>query len=390
MKIAVVHDYFTQLGGAEKVAEELMRLFPEADLHSTVALPDRMPRSLLGTPVSTSWMQKLPRMRQCYRLYFPLYPLAVSSLDLSRYDLVISSSSGYAKGVRASREAIHVCYCHSPMRWAWSFDTYAARENLSAIPRLVLPSMARLLRKWDEHAARQPDHFIANSKAVAARIRRSYGRSAEVIHPPIDIDRFHLAPTQDDYYLVLARLISYKRIDLAVQACTRLGRSLVVIGDGPDRKRLMSMAGPTVRFLGRLPDAQVAHYAARCQALLFPGEEDFGMAPLEVAAAGRPTIAFRAGGAIETIIEGRTGLFFDEGTPEALCDAVEEFEKSSWSALEARHRAQDFSIPVFQSRMTAFLSHIGVSLLESSVSVIAPVTSAYATTPGSSPQRVPA
>jgi glycosyltransferase involved in cell wall biosynthesis len=257
MQIAVVHDYFTQMGGAERVAEELARMLPKASLHTTVALPDLMPPGLVGRQVETSWMQNLPRMKQYYRLYFILYPLAVRSLDLSHYDLVISSSSGYAKGVRTNRDAIHVCYCHTPMRWAWNFDSYSARETMGIAKRLLLPPMIRALRKWDEGASRYPDHFVANSKTVAARIKLAYGRTAEVIHPPIDINRFQPSPEQEDYYLVLSRLISYKRIDLAIEACSLLGRRLLVIGDGPDLNRLVAKAGPTVKFLSRLSDNEV-------------------------------------------------------------------------------------------------------------------------------------
>jgi glycosyltransferase involved in cell wall biosynthesis len=367
MKIAVVHDYFTQLGGAEKVAEELMRMLPGAALHSTVALPDRMPPSLVSVPIETSWMQKLPRMRQYYRLYFLLYPLAVSSLDLSRYDLVLSSSSGYVKGVRTNRDAIHVCYCHTPMRWAWSFENYSAREEMGAVKRLLLPHLIGGLRRWDEGASRQPDHFIANSQTVAGRIRRAYGRFAEVIHPPIDLERFHPSPGQDDYYIVLARLVSYKRIDLAVRACTLLGRRLMVIGDGPDRARLMANAGPTVSFLGRLSDAEVAYHAARCRALIFPGEEDFGMAPLEVAAAGRPTIAYRAGGSVETIVEGVTGIFFDRQEPEDLADAIARFERTDWSPSALRLHAENFGSDIFQARFRAFLAKVGAPVPEAAV-----------------------
>jgi glycosyltransferase involved in cell wall biosynthesis len=367
MKIAVVHDYFTQLGGAEKVAEELMRMLPSARLHSTVALPDRMPPGLVDVPVETSWMQKLPGMRRYYRLYFLLYPLAVPSLDLSPYDLVLSSSSGYAKGVRTNRDAIHVCYCHTPMRWAWSFESYSAREKMGAARRLLLPHLVRGLRQWDESASRQPDHFIANSHTVAARIRRVYGRFAEVIHPPIDLERFRESSEQDDYYIVLARLISYKRIDLAVQACTQLGRRLLVIGDGPDRARLMANAGPTISFLGRLSDAEVEHYAARCRALIFPGDEDFGMAPLEIAAAGRPTIAYRAGGALETIVDGVTGIFFDRQDPEDLAAAITRFERIDWSPATLRHHAVGFGSDVFQARFRAFLAKVGAPIPEPAV-----------------------
>ncbi len=358
MRIAVVHDYFTQLGGAEKVAEEIMRMLPQATLHSTVALPHCMPPSLSDIPITTSWMQHLPGVQDYYRLYFLLYPLAVRSLDFSQYDLVISSSSGYVKGVRTNRDALHVCYCHTPMRWVWGFDDYSERESFSAAHRVVLRGLIRGLREWDIGASRQPDHFIANSRAVAARIVRAYGRRAEVIHPPIDLSRFSPSHEHGDYYLVLSRLVSYKRIDLAVAACNLLKRKLMIIGDGPDRERLSALAGPTVTFLGRLPDREVQYYAARCRALIFPGEEDFGMAPLEIAAAGRPSIAYRAGGAMETIVEGITGLFFDRQEPENVASAIERLEKLKWSQQLLRNHARGFSVEVFQSRMRTFLSKI--------------------------------
>jgi glycosyltransferase involved in cell wall biosynthesis len=367
MKIAVVHDYFTQLGGAEKVAEELVRMLPSADLHATVALPECMPPELRGVPVNTSWMQNLPGMRRYYRVYFLLYPLALPSLDLSGYDLVLSSSSGYAKGVRTNRDAIHVCYCHTPMRWAWSFENYSAREDMGVAKRLLLPHLVRGLRQWDVGASRQPDHFIANSKTVAARILHAYGRIAEVIHPPIDVERFRPTQEQEDYYIVLARLVSYKRIDLAVQACNLLGRRLLVIGDGPDRARLMTNAGPTISFLGLLSNASVEHYAARCRALIFPGEEDFGMAPLEIAAAGRPTIAYRAGGAVETIIDGVTGIFFDRQEPKDLAEAIALFERIEWNPAILRRHAEDFSTNVFQARFRFFLAKVGAPIPETAV-----------------------
>ncbi len=362
MKVAVVHDYFTQLGGAEKVAEELVRMVPESDLYATVALPSRMPESLRKLPVHTSWMQKLPGLEKYYRLYFLLYPLAVSALDLRGYDLVLSSSSGYAKGVRTSMDAVHVCYCHTPMRWVWNFDGYSSRESFGAGQRALLPTLINALRRWDESASRQPDHFVANSQVVAERIRRVYDRSAEVIHPPIDIRRFQPSREREDYYVVLARLVPYKRIDLAVQACTRLGRKLIVIGHGPDRESLEAMAGPTIHFAGRASDRDVERYVSRCRALLFPGEEDFGMAPVEVAAAGRPTIAYRAGGALETIVDGRTGLFFNEQTPESLMASIEEFERREWPSATLRRHAENFSVEVFQSRFDAFLTKIGAPL----------------------------
>ena len=362
MKIAVVHDYFTQLGGAEKVAEELYNMFPSADLLATVALKDKMPESLQDVHVITSWMQHLPQMRKFYRLYFPLYPFGVSGLDLSQYELIISSSSGYAKGVRVASDAIHVCYCHTPMRWVWSFDSYSSREKFGHGIKALLPSLIGGLRTWDEAASRQPDHFVANSRTIASRILRVYGRYAEVIAPPIDINRFSVGESQEEYYIVLARLVPYKRIDLAIDACTRLGRRLIVIGSGTAKESLTRTAGPTIKFLGRISEADVVTYVTGCRALIFPGEEDFGMAPVEVAAAGRPTIAFGQGGALETIVEDVTGVFFREQTVESVMDAILRFEKQGWTPSVIREHAESFSTQAFQRKFRAFLQRVGVDV----------------------------
>jgi glycosyltransferase involved in cell wall biosynthesis len=359
MKIAVVHDYFTQMGGAEKVAAEMYAMLDEASLFTTVALPQCMPPLVQNIPVHTSWMQKLPLIEKYYRLYFMLYPMGVSSLDLSGYDLVLSSSSGYAKGVQTDRDAMHVCYCHTPTRWVWNYDNYSKRESFSSLQRTVLSQLIKVLKHWDKDAARQPDHFVANSQVVADRIKAAYGRSAEVIHPPIDIDRFRASDEQEDYYVVLSRLVPYKRIDLAVKACTQLGKKLLVIGDGTNRRELERLAGSTIKFLGRASDETVEYHVSRCKALLFPGEEDFGMAPLEVASAGRPTIAYRAGGAQETVVENVTGLFFDQQTSASLEDAILRFERQDWSPVELRRHSENFRVEVFQEKFSSFLNRIG-------------------------------
>jgi glycosyltransferase involved in cell wall biosynthesis len=361
MRIAVVHDYFTQLGGAEKVAEELFCMLPNPSLFATVALAECMPHRLKNVTVKTSWMQSLPKIQKYYRSYFLLYPFAIASMNLSQYDLVLSSSSSYAKGVKTSRDALHVCYCHTPMRWVWNYDDYSRRDSFGDVQRFLLPMLMHGLKQWDEEASRQPDHFVANSRTVAERIRRAYNRSAEVIHPPINVDRFRPSSEREDYYVTLARLVSYKRIDLAVQTCTERGKKLLVIGDGPDRGRLEKLAGPSVTFLGRASDRDVEYYVSRCRALIFPGEEDFGMAPLEVAAAGKPTIAYRAGGALETIKEGITGAFFNRQTTDDLADAIERLEKGEWHPRILRKHSEEFSVPVFRDRFHSFLTRIGAA-----------------------------
>lgn len=357
-RIALVHDYFIQMGGAERVAEAFHQIFPAAPLYTTVALPHRLPSGLRNAKLHTSFMQRMPAIESNFRQYFLLYPWAVESLDLSAYELILSSSSGYGKGVHRGKDAIHVCYCHTPMRWVWRYDDYAAREGFGAFSRVALPAMLSGLRWWDRRASRQPDYYIANSTFVAERIRLVYQREAVVIPPPIDVDRFQPSTESEDYFLVLSRLVPYKRIDLAVQACTRMNKELIVIGDGPDRGRLEAMAGKTIRFLGRQPDAVVNHYASRCRALLFPGEEDFGMVPLEINAAGRPVIAYRAGGALETVVEGVTGLFFHQPTSDSLANAIETFELCQWTPYRLRDHAEKYSYPIFANRILAFLAQV--------------------------------
>jgi len=363
-RIAVFHDNFAQMGGAEKVAEEIYNLLPGASMHSTVAVPEILSHGLQQTNIKTSWMQHLPGLRRHFRHYFLFYPFAVESIDLSGYDLIVSSCFGYAKGIRKRKDAIHVCYCHTPMRWVWRYEDYSERAGFGRLSRRILPLLLALLKRWDLGAARRPDYFIANSETVAKRIKTFYGRDSIVIPPPIDVSRFQPEPVQEDYYLVLSRLVPYKRIDLAVKACTNLNRKLLVIGDGPDRARLEKIAGPSIRFLGRQPDEAVAQYAARCRALLFPGEEDFGMTPLEVNAAGRPVIAFRAGGALETVVEGRTGIFFDQPKTESLMQAIKDFELYSWNAGELRAHAARFDRTVFATRLTDYLKTVAPGVLQ--------------------------
>jgi glycosyltransferase involved in cell wall biosynthesis len=357
-KIALVHDYFIQMGGAERVAAAMHDSFPSAPMYTTVALPHRLPKELRGADIRTSAMQHLPGMEQRFRQYFMLYPFAVERFDLSAYDLIFSSSSGYAKGVRRRSNAVHVCYCHTPMRWVWRYEDYVARESFGRVTRSLLPLSLWGLRKWDLRAAQQPNYYIANSRQVAKRIKQFYGRESIVIPPPIEVDRFQMSRQVDDYYLVLSRLIPYKRIDLAIEACNRLGRRLVIIGDGPDRERLEKLAGRKIEFLGRQPDAQVNLYASRCRALLFTGEEDFGMVPLEVNAAGRPVIAFRGGGAMETVIENLTGVFFNKPTAMSLMNAIEDFESRTWSQNALRRHAEKFDRSVFAFRVLQFLASV--------------------------------
>ncbi|HXT62490.1 MAG TPA: glycosyltransferase [Pyrinomonadaceae bacterium] len=357
-RVALVHDYFVQMGGAERVAEAMHDSFPGAPMYTTVALRQSLPQRLLNADIRTSPLQRLPAIDKKFRHYFMLYPFAVEHFDLTDYDLILSSSSGYAKGVRRRRNAIHVCYCHTPMRWVWRYEDYVARERFGRLSRTLLPMMLWPLRKWDLRASQQPNYYIANSQLVADRIKKIYGREAHVIPPPIEVNRFHMSNETDDYYLVLSRLMAYKRIDLAIEACKRLNRRLIVIGDGPDRARLEKIADDRIEFLGRQPDKIVNYYAARCRALLFPGEEDFGMAPLEANASGRPVIAYRGGGAVETVEEDVTGVFFDQANSLSLATAIERFEGMRWDQFALRRHAEKFDRSVFSFRVLQFLGSV--------------------------------
>ncbi|MGH9161505.1 MAG: glycosyltransferase, partial [Vicinamibacteraceae bacterium] len=272
-----------------------------------------------------------------------------------------SSCFGYAKGVRKRHDALHVCYCYTPMRWVWRRDDYLARERLGRLQRHALSCLLAPLRQWDLHAATRPDFFLTSSHVVAERIRACYGRDATVIPPPIDVGRFRVSREARDFYLIVARLSAYKRLDLAVQACNLLKRRLTVIGDGPDRARLERMAGPTITFMGRQPDDVVTEAASTCRALLFPGEEDFGMAPLEANASGRPVVAWRGGGATETVRENETGVFFDEPTPESLAAAIERLERREWAPDRLRAHAATYDRPVFVRRIRDFLHAVAPS-----------------------------
>jgi glycosyltransferase involved in cell wall biosynthesis len=348
---AFVHDNFVQVGGGERVAEELARLLPDADIFSTVAIPERLSPYLRSRGVKTTWLQHLPWMRQLYRHYFLLYPIAARGLRLDSYSTIVSSCYGFAKMIRKPAGALHICYCHTPTRWIWRFDDYAARENFHPVIKNLLRKIIDKLKLQDLRAAQAVDVMIANSSVVADRIWNYYGKAAEVIFPPIDCDRFSAVPEQGDYYLVVSRLVPYKRVNLAIEACQKLGRKLIIIGDGPDRARLERSAGPNITFLGRAPDEVVTGHLARCRAVLFAGEEDFGLIPLEANASGRPCIAYGRGGALDTVVDGVTGVLFPEPSGDSLASAILRSETMEWDVPALQHHARQFDRAVFVEKM---------------------------------------
>ncbi|HDN79060.1 MAG TPA: glycosyltransferase family 4 protein [Chloroflexi bacterium] len=353
MRVAIIHDWLNQYGGAEIVLEALKEMFPEAPIYTSMYWPQAMPDFYRGWDIRTSFMDKLPFVKTHHQPFLPLYPLAFEGFDLSGYDVVISNKSGFCHGVITPSETIHICYCLTPTRFVWNYHGYIRREGLGRVARWLLPLFLNYLRTWDRLAADRVDFFVAISQEVKKRIAKYYKRESEVIYPPVYTDRFQPSPEQDDYFLVVSRLIPYKRIDIAVEAFNRLGLPLLIVGEGRDRKALEAMAEPNVRFLGRVSGGELARLYARCQALIFPGREDFGIAPVEAQAAGRPVIAYAAGGALDTVIECETGLFFYEQTPEALSETVREFMRYSdaFDPEVIRANALRFDVSRFKERM---------------------------------------
>lgn len=354
MQIALVHDWLNQLGGAEDVLETLTAMFPQSPIYTAIYWREGMPAAYRDWDIRPTWMDRLPGVYRRHQAYFPLYPLAFAQLRLTGYDLVLSNKSGFCIGVQTDG-APHICYCLAPTRYVWDFDAYAAREALSPALRAALRPLVALLRRWDYRAAQQVDHFVAISGEIQNRIRRYYRRDSTIIYPPVETDRFEPSGARDEYYLIVSRLIPYKRIDLAVRAFNQLGAPLLIAGDGRDRERLESLAGPNVTFLGRVPDEDLPDLFARCRAYILPGLEDFCISPVQAQAAGRPVIAYRAGGALDTVVEGETGAFFREMTPEALASTVADFDVDNVDPRACVQNARRFDAQVFKQALGRFI-----------------------------------
>lgn len=364
LKVAIVHDWLVTYAGAERVLEQLLALFPAADLFAVVDFLPAEDRKWLGDrPVRTTFIQRLPGAARHFRRYLALMPVAVEQLDLSGYDLILSSSHAVAKGVLTGPDQLHVSYVHSPMRYAW--DMQAQYLSQSGLDRGLRGAMARILlhylRLWDVRTGPGVDHFIANSSYVARRIAKSYGRQAAVIHPPVDTERFALdAGPRDDFYLLVSRLVPYKRADLVVAAFAAMpGRRLRLIGEGPEAGRIRALVRgkPNIEWLGWQPSQVVLAQMRRARAFVYAGEEDFGIVLVEAQSCGTPVIALARGGAAETVRDGYSGVLFDSQSPQGICRAVERFETAPgmWSAAQIRHWAQRFSVERFRQHLTTEL-----------------------------------
>ena len=355
MRVAIVHDWLNQRGGAEVVLEALVEMYPQAPIYTSMYWPQAMPQEYCSWDIHTSFMNRLPFVKRYHQPFLPLYPLAFEGFDFAGYDLVISNKSGFCHGIITSPDTLHICYCLTPTRFLWDYPGYVQREGLRRLARLALPPFLNYLRVWDRAAADRADHFIAISRTVQRRIAKYYRRDSIVIQPPVDTSRYAPSDSHDDYFLIVSRLIPYKRIDLAVRAFNELGLPLLIIGDGRDRDSLRALARSNIEFLGHVPDKKINDYFARCRAFIFPGQEDFGIAPVEAQAAGRPVIAYAAGGALDTVREGVTGAFFYDHTPEALIEVIKAFDETSYDPAIIRRHAERFDKRVFKERLSAFI-----------------------------------
>jgi glycosyltransferase involved in cell wall biosynthesis len=355
MRIAIVHDYLNQFGGAERVVSALHEIWPDAPIYTSIYDRNRMPKVFERMDIRPSFMQYFPGVFRFFKFYFLFYPLAFESFDLSEYDVILSSSSAFAKGARKGKDQLHLCYCYNPMRFVWRYDDYVKRESMPQLIKNVLPFLLAPVKRWDLQTAGNVDQYIAISRTVAGRIEQTYGRESDIIYPPVETDLFRPSTVSQDYFLVVSRLNTYKRVDLVVEAFNQLDLPLKVIGSGPDLKRLKRLAGPNVDFLGRQSDESLVKHIAECRALVFPGEEDFGIVPLEAMSSGRPVIAYRAGGALETVIDGETGIFFEEQTVASLVKALKRFQFERFDKARIRLHAQSFDKEVFKRKIRDYV-----------------------------------
>lgn len=357
--IAIIHDWLTGMRGGEKVLEVLCELFPQADLFTLLHNPGSVSSTIESMKIRTSFIDSLPFKESGYRRYLPLFPRAIESFDFSPYDLLLSTSHCVAKGALPREGALHICYCHTPMRYVWEmYDDYFGKGRAGVLTRTAMKFFAPRLRQWDVRSSNRVHSYVANSRNVARRIHQYYGRSADVIHPPVDTSLFRTSERDEGYYLIVSALVPYKRVDLAVQVFNDLGERLVVVGKGPERDALQAQASARIEFLGWQTDAELASLYAGCRALIFPGVEDFGIVPLEAMASGKPVVAFGQGGALETVVaegDNRTGLFFHEQTPESLRDALDRFKSMSFDPARIRRHAERFNRDTFKQTLDGYI-----------------------------------
>ncbi len=371
MKIALIHDWLTGMRGGEKVLEVLCELFPCAELFTLLHIPNAISEIIEERKIHTSFIQKLPNVEKRYRHYLPLFPRAIEQFNVDKFDIIISSSHCVAKGIKKRPKTLHICYCHTPMRYIWDmYHSYFRNNGSGIVTRMAMAAFVNYLRRWDTSSSDRVDFFIANSNHVAERIKRIYNRDAEVIYPPVDIRNFRISKAEGGYYLIVSAFAPYKRVDLAIESFNRLGLPLKIIGTGQDEKRLKKIASSNIEFLGWKSDRELVDYYANCKALIFPGEEDFGIVPVETMASGRPVIGYGKGGILETVVplqgswsrgqqsgENPTGIFFHKQSTESLMNAVKQFEKRQlqFDKEKIRRHAIKFDRGIFKQRIKDYI-----------------------------------
>lgn len=356
-KIALVHEYLTRLGGAERVLKHFSEIYPKADIFTLLYNDSKVSQVFPKNKVKASFINSLPSiLKRNVKFLAPLFPSAVESFDLSKYDLVISSSNSFSKGAITKPRALHICYCHAPSTFIWNaFHSYRKQQRKGRFGNFLILMLTHYLRQWDRQAADRVDYYIANSKLTQARIKKYYRQESVVIYPPVDVERLKPTKEHQDYFLIVSQLTQYKNIDLAIEAFNKLGLKLVIIGDGPERKRLEKLAGPNIELKGFLDDETTVEYYQNCKAFIFAGSDDFGIAPVEAMAAGKPVLALRAGGALETIIEGKTGEFFDAPIIELLADGVRRITENKYDYKYISKHAQQFSTKRFINEIENYI-----------------------------------
>ncbi len=358
LKVALVHEELTQLGGAERVLDVLHEIFPKAPIFTLVWDRFKTQHKYDKLDVRPSFIQKLPFAIKNYKWYLGLMPLAVESFNLKNFDLIISDASALVKGVKTKEDQLHICYCHTPTRYLWT-DTkdYLKTAPIPKILRPVMPLAIWFLRRWDLKAAQRPDFYIANSRNIANKIYKYYHRDSTVIYPPVETDKFHLSPKLADYFFMVARLEPYKKVDLVIQAFNQLPRlKLKIAGGGTKQEEFAKIAGSNISFIGRVSDTKLAELYAHARAFIFPQEEDFGITAVEAQAAGRPVVAFKKGGALESIIEGKTGEFFHPQTAEALVKVLKKFQSGKYNPKEVRAQALKFDKSLFKEKIKEYIN----------------------------------
>lgn len=360
LKVVLIHEYLTRLGGAERVLKYFSDMYAESDIYTLLYDEQKTGLVFPQDKVHASFVNNFPSwLKKRVKFLAPLLPSAIESFDVSKYDLILSSSNSFAKGVISKPQAIHICYCHAPSTFIWNaFHSYRKQQRKGSITNFIILMLTHYLRQWDRQAADRVDYFIANSQLTQSRIKKYYRRDSTVIYPPVDIERITPTQSHKDYFLIVSQLTPYKNIDIAIEAFNKIKQPLVIIGDGPERKRLMQLAGPNVEIKGFLEDEVVVEYYQNCRGFIFAGSDDFGIAPVEAMAAGKPVLALREGGALETIQEGKTGEFFDAPIVELLADGVRRIIEGNYDTHYIRKHAEQFSTQRFITEINTHINTV--------------------------------